>query len=44
MPPIEHAALPNSLLERFNGMDTQSQSVLPSIFGTTFKARLYHLR
>lgn len=27
MPPVEHAALPNSLLERFSGMDAQSQLV-----------------
>ena len=27
MPPIEHAALPNSLLERFSGMDAHSQLV-----------------
>jgi hypothetical protein len=25
MPPVEHAALPNSLFERFSGMDAQSQ-------------------
>jgi hypothetical protein len=25
MPPIEHAALPNCLLERFSGMDAHSQ-------------------
>jgi hypothetical protein len=28
MPSIEHAALPNSLLERFSGKDFQSQLVL----------------
>lgn len=28
MPPIEHAALPMSLLDRFNGQDGQSQLVL----------------
>jgi len=27
MPPIEHAALPNSLLERFSGIDAHSQLV-----------------
>ena len=27
MPPIEHAALPNRLLERFSGMDAHSQLV-----------------
>jgi len=28
MPPIEHAALPMSLLDRFKGQDGQSQLVL----------------
>lgn len=28
MPPIEHAALPNTLLERFSGIDSWSQLVL----------------
>jgi hypothetical protein len=27
MPPIKHAALPMSLLDRFNGRDAQSQLV-----------------
>jgi len=27
MPPVEHLALPNSLLERFSGMDAHSQLV-----------------
>ncbi len=27
MPPVENTALPNSLLERFSGMDSQSKLV-----------------
>jgi hypothetical protein len=45
MPPIEHAALPKSLLDRFRRKDTPiAVDAVPAISGTTFKDSRDHLR